>query len=296
MLPALVFSQEATGAMAEFPPLDWQDVARRRLGRLGDPLIYRPAVDSTNTVAAALAPHEAPVGAVIVADYQTAGRGRLGRRWLAAPNTGLACTVVLSALDPAWSAPMVVGLAVLGALRGLGVPATLKWPNDALILGRKCSGILIEARSVPGTPRLLAGIGINVYSSDPSLPTATHLAAHTTDAPRREDLLVDLMTGIEHWRSRALDDPARVREIWAAGLDTIGREVTVQTGTGTLRGMAVGVSDDGGLVVRSASGATVVIQAGDVTLSAGPAIPRNESPTHPTSGVVPRRLPNGGTE
>ena len=274
--------------MSDYPPLDWRETARRRAGALGDPLIYRASVDSTNTLAAALAPQAAPVGAAIVADHQTAGRGRLGRRWSAAPNTGLACTVVLAAPDPSWVAPMVVGLAVLDTLRGLGLPATLKWPNDALLFGRKCSGILIEARSVDGTPRLLAGIGINVYSSDPSLPNATHLAAHMTQTPRREDLLVDLLAGIEEWLARAMDDPARVREVWAAGLETIGREVTVQTGTGTLRGTAVGVSDDGGLLVRPTNGATVVIQAGDVTLSAVPAVPLNEDRTRRASGVDPR--------
>lgn len=270
--------------MVEFPPLDWQDVARRRAGALGDPLIYRASVDSTNILAAALDARAAPVGAVIVADHQTAGRGRLGRRWLAAPNTGLACTVILGALDPAWTAPMVVGLAVLDTLRGFGLPSTLKWPNDALLFGRKCSGILIEARSGNGAPRLLAGIGINVLSSDPSLPNATHLAAHMTRAPRREDLLVNLLAGIEQWRSLVIADPAQVREVWADALETIGREVTVQTGTGTLRGTAIGVSDAGGLLVRPAHGATVVIQAGDVTLSAVPVIPLNEDPTRQPSG------------
>jgi len=265
--------------MSEFPPLDWRETAQRLIGGLGDPLIYRASVDSTNILAATLPSHTAPIGTVVVADHQTAGRGRLGRRWLAAPNTGLACTVVLSIPDPTWSAPMVVGLAVLDTLRGVGLPATLKWPNDALVFSRKCSGILIEARSGDDAPRLLAGIGINVFSSDPSLPNATHLAAHMTRAPRREDLLVDLLAGIEAWRSRAMDDPIHVREVWAAALETIGREVTVQTGTGTLRGTAVGVSPDGGLLVRPVHGATVVIQAGDVTLSAKSAVPPSADPT-----------------
>jgi BirA family biotin operon repressor/biotin-[acetyl-CoA-carboxylase] ligase len=278
--------------MSDFPPLDWQDVARRRIGRLGDPLIYRASVDSTNSVAA-LARHAAPVGSVIVADHQTAGRGRLGRPWLAAPNTGLACTVVLASPDPVWVVPMIIGLAVLDTLRGLGLPATLKWPNDALILGRKCSGILIEARPVDGAPRLLAGIGINVFSSDPSLPNATHIAAHSALTPRREDLLVNLLTNIEQWEARAIEAPARVRTVWASGLETIGREVTVHTGTGLLRGAVVGVSDDGGLLVRQANGATVVIQAGDVTLSAAPAVPLNEEPEHDPSGVGPHP-PHGG--
>ncbi|MGH2410232.1 MAG: biotin--[acetyl-CoA-carboxylase] ligase, partial [Chloroflexota bacterium] len=165
--------------MPSYPPLDWREVTRRRLGGIGDPLIYRAEVDSTNALAARLTPKEAPVGAAIVADHQTAGRGRLGRRWLAAPHTGIACTVVLGPMDPMWAAPMAVGLALVETLERRGLPASLKWPNDALIEGRKCAGILIETRRVEGTIWLLAGIGINVYASDPAFPQATHLSAHS---------------------------------------------------------------------------------------------------------------------
>jgi BirA family biotin operon repressor/biotin-[acetyl-CoA-carboxylase] ligase len=253
------------GPMPAFPPLDWQEVARRRAGGLGDPLIYRASIESTSTLAATLSPTEAPVGAVIVADHQTAGRGRLGRRWLAAPNSGLACTVVLGPIAPLWIAPMFVGLALVETLEGYELPATLKWPNDALIAGRKCAGILIETRSVNGAAWLLAGIGINVHSSDPSLPQATHLAAHTARPLRREDLLTDLLTRLEDWQSRAVREPARVRDRWAARLDTIGREVIAQAPAGMLQGLALGVSDTGGLRLRLANGETTIVQAGDVT-------------------------------
>ncbi|MGH2346983.1 MAG: biotin--[acetyl-CoA-carboxylase] ligase [Chloroflexota bacterium] len=262
--------------MPALPPLDWREVARRRTGALGDPLIYRAIVESTNTLAATLSPAEAPIGAVIVTDHQTAGRGRLGRRWLAAPNSGLACTVVLGPLEPLWTAPMLVGLALLRTLEAYGLSATLKWPNDVLLAGRKCSGILIETRSVNGASWLLAGIGINVYSSDPSLPQATHLAAHIPQPPRREDLLADLLAALEEWRARAGREPARVRDLWVARLDTIGRQVIVHTPAGALHGLAAWVSNDGGLRLRLANGDTTVVQAGDVTLS-GPAGSRGDN-------------------
>lgn len=266
--------------MTSYPPLDWQAVARRRRGGIGDPLLYRAEVDSTNALAARLTPEEAPVGAAVVADYQTAGRGRLGRRWVAAPNTGLACTVVLGPLDPAWTAPMVVGLALLETLELHDLPASLKWPNDALIEGRKCAGILIETRQVAGTIWLLAGIGINVHASDPALPQATHLSAHSPGPLRREELVVDLLAGLEHWRDRARADAALTRQAWAARLETLGRLVTVQSAQGTIQGLVEGVAEDGGLVLRLVDGTTTTVRAGDVTLGAGTVPePRSAAPS-----------------
>ncbi|HVC80057.1 MAG TPA: biotin--[acetyl-CoA-carboxylase] ligase [Chloroflexota bacterium] len=254
--------------MNSYPPLDWQEVARRRRGGIGDPLLHRAEVDSTNALAARLTPEEAPVGTALVADYQTAGRGRLGRRWVAAPHTGLACTVVLGPMAPAWTAPMAVGLALLETLERHGLPASLKWPNDALIEGRKCAGILIETRQVAGATWLLAGIGINVHASDPAFPQATHLSAHSSRPLRREDLLVDLLAALEHRRDRALADPALTRQAWAARLETLGRLVTVQSAQGAIRGLAEGVAEDGGLMLRLADGSITTVRAGDVTLSA----------------------------
>ncbi|HVA93177.1 MAG TPA: biotin--[acetyl-CoA-carboxylase] ligase [Chloroflexota bacterium] len=255
--------------MPSYPPLDWREVTQRRRGGIGDPFIYRAEVDSTSALAARLPPEEAPVGAAIVADHQTAGRGRLGRRWVAAPNSGLACTVVLGPMDPPWAAPMAVGLALLETLEGLGLPASLKWPNDALIGGRKCAGILIETRRVEEETWLLGGIGINVHASDPALPQATHLAAHSSQSLRREEVLVDLLARLEHWWARASDGPALVRDTWAARLETLGRTVIVQSAQGPIRGLAAGVAEDGGLVLRLANGMSTTVWAGDVTLSPG---------------------------
>ena len=273
--------------MSSYPPLDWQEVARRRRGGIGDPLLYRAEVDSTNALAARLTPEEAPVGAAVVADYQTAGRGRLGRRWVAAPNTGLACTVVLGPMDPAWTAPMAVGLALLETLERHGLPASLKWPNDALIEGRKGAGILIETRQAAGATWLLAGIGINVHASDPAFPQATHLSAHSPRPLRREEILVDLLAALEHWRARAHADPAPTRQAWAARLETLGRLVTVQSAQGAIRGVAEGVAEDGGLVLRLADGSTATVRAGDVTLGAG-MVPEPRSAAAPSGSGDPR--------
>ncbi|HWE60394.1 MAG TPA: biotin--[acetyl-CoA-carboxylase] ligase [Chloroflexota bacterium] len=248
--------------------LQWQEVARRRTGRwAAQPILYHRELDSTNTLAARLVPQQAPPGAVVVADYQYGGRGRLARRWLVEPYSALTFTVVLGPLAPAWTAPMVCGLAAVQAIEALAMPATLKWPNDLLVGGKKCGGILIETKPVANASWLLAGIGINVRSVDPGLDGATYLDAHTPTPVRREDLLADLLARLDEWGRRAETDGDAVREAWRAHLETLGRWVAVQTPAGMLEGLATAVAADGGLIVRLADGSFRTVQAGDVTLS-----------------------------
>jgi BirA family biotin operon repressor/biotin-[acetyl-CoA-carboxylase] ligase len=201
---------------------------------------------------------------VIVADYQSAGRGRLGRHWLAAPGDGLLFTVMLAGTEPRWIVPMSAGLALVDALSLSGVDAQLKWPNDVLIDGHKCAGVLIEGRILDGTDWLLLGIGLNVRSSDPTLPAATYVDVHTRRPVAREDILVDLLARLEWWLDQARIDSARVREAWASRLCTLGEDVAVATPTGTIRGVADGVADDGALLLRLPDESRAVIRAGDV--------------------------------
>jgi len=248
-----------------FPALDWRAVAAHRSGsRIGSAVLYVPEVDSTSVAAAARLPSCAE-GTVVVADYQTAGHGRLGRSWIAAPGSSLLFTVVLEGQEPRWAVPMSAGLAIMDALSLSGVAARLKWPNDVLIAGRKCAGILIEGRMAGGTQWLLLGIGLNVRSADPSLPLATFVDAHTPEPVAREDLFVRLLARLEWWLGRAKADPAGVRDAWAANLATLGEQIAVTTSSGTIRGVAVDIAEDGGLIVRLAGGSRTVVRAGDVT-------------------------------
>lgn len=243
-------------------PIDWQSIVR-----LGVPVIYRESVDSTNLLARRLIPHDAPPGAVIIAEQQTAGRGRLGRSWIAAPGAALTCTVILGTLAPAWAASMVAGLGVLDAARALRVPASLKWPNDVLIGDKKGAGILIEAQQLGDELWLLAGIGINVHACDPGLPDATWLDAHAPHAISRTALLRDLLAALSQRSAQARTDPAALRAAWKAELSTLGQVVQVHTPAGSLTGLAVDVDVDGALLLRLPDGAVRAVHAGDVTLS-----------------------------
>lgn len=220
---------------------------------------------STNDDVAALARAGAPEGTVLVAEAQTAGRGRLDRTWTSPPRAGLTFSVLLRpALPPArrtWI-PLLTGLAVQQAVARLGAVETrLKWPND-LLLGddlAKAGGILAQADG----DAVIVGIGVNVSTQRAELPPgATSLAAEAAECTDRDPLLRAILRNLgdlyRGWDGRPLRD-------YADACDTIGREVRVQLPDGSaLTGTATGLDDTGRLVVRTEDGERRV-SAGDVT-------------------------------
>jgi BirA family biotin operon repressor/biotin-[acetyl-CoA-carboxylase] ligase len=225
-----------------------------------------------------LARADAPEGTVVLADVQTAGRGRLQRSWWAPAGSSLLLSVLLR---PGWPArhaqrlTMVCSLAVCEAIAVLaGVEARVKWPNDVLIEGRKVCGILAELDVGPGLggetlQTAVVGIGINVnleFEGAPKLMApATSLMLAAGRAISREELLVALLVGVERRYVAVCQGWSYHRE-WAGRMATLGREVKVSGATETWRGVAVDVDADGALLVRTEEGAVRRVLAGDVTL------------------------------
>nr|WP_281372958.1 biotin--[acetyl-CoA-carboxylase] ligase [Kineococcus aurantiacus] len=222
-----------------------------------------------STNADLLADAGAPDGAVLVADHQAAGRGRLGRTWTAPPRSSLAVSVLLrpTPAPERWSLlPLVTGLAVVDALDALGVQAGLKWPNDVLVTGPdrpgKVCGVLCEARP----DRVVLGAGINVSLRADELPveTATSLVLAGSGSRDRDTVLRRYLRAL---RLR-LDDWEAGRSPLAdyrAVSSTIGAQVRAQLPDGTsLEGEALDVDDDGRLVVRTSDGARTSLTAADV--------------------------------
>src|SRR3990172_8195117 len=155
--------------------------------------VVRAVVTSTMDVLAELAEDGAPEGTVVIADHQTAGRGRLSRSWLAPPGTALLMSILFRPdLPPErlGHVTMAVGLGTLHALDARllsGRRAALKWPNDVLVEGRKIAGLLAEARLSPGRPgAVIVGLGLNVHQTGAALPEgATSLVAEGVKAPER---------------------------------------------------------------------------------------------------------------
>ena len=218
-----------------------------------------PTAGSTNALVAERARAGEAAGLVVVAEEQTAGRGRLDRSWVSPPRAGLTFSVLVRPdLPPAqWPwLPLLTGLAVAQALRSRGrVDAVLKWPNDVLVDGRKVCGVLAE---VPAPGAAVLGIGLNVTTRTDELPheQATSLAlvgAATTD---RDTVLRAVLRSLR----TVLDDPLQARTDYATLCDTLGRRVRLTLpDRRDVEGTVDEVDEDGRLVV-----AGTAYGAGDV--------------------------------
>jgi BirA family transcriptional regulator, biotin operon repressor / biotin---[acetyl-CoA-carboxylase] ligase len=243
---------------------------------------------STNAGLLARAAAGAPEGAVLAAEEQTAGRGRLGRSWVSPPRAALTFSLLVrpETVAPArrgWL-PLLTGVSVASAVRAAaGVDARLKWPNDVLAGPAKLGGILAEATG----DAIVIGIGLNVSTEPGELPPpgpipggtlpATSLRVLGVGSADRDRLLIEILAAFEHryqaWR-QAGGDPDRcgLRAEYTALCATIGRRVRVELpGDQLLSGLAVGVDPDGRLLVRVSDpedpegpDAEVRVAAGDV--------------------------------
>ena len=269
--------------------------------RLGRPVLYFPRTGSTNDVAHERAAAGAAEGLLVIADEQTAGRGRLDRRWWAPPGSSLLMSLLLRpALPPdrAGQLTMCLGLAAVEAIEAVtGLRPALKWPNDLLLEARKLGGMLTELRlKGERLDYAVLGLGVNVnvaFDEGRHLrPPAVAAGAVTTEDQDdssfvirppselvetavslsmvlgrevdRVALLAALLPRCEAWYERALAGESP-HAAWAARLDTVGRRVTVATTTGGVAGMAVGVTPEGALLVRGDDATEHVIWSGDVT-------------------------------
>lgn len=221
---------------------------------------------------------DAEEGAVLVAEEQTAGRGRLDRQWTAPARSGLFFSVLLKPVEvpvARWGwIPLLTGVAVAtGLSRAAGIDTALKWPNDLLVsVGgeeRKAGGILAERAGEAG---VVVGVGINVTLREDELPVpqAGSLAlagAITTD---RDPLLRAVLRSLEEWYGRwraAGGDPvaSRLQEAYAAGCATLGRTVRAELpGDRSITGEAVALDGDGRLVIATEEGVQEPVGAGDI--------------------------------
>jgi BirA family biotin operon repressor/biotin-[acetyl-CoA-carboxylase] ligase len=223
---------------------------------------------STNAVLAERARAGAPEGAVVVAEHQTAGRGRLDRTWQTPPRAALTFSVLLrpNLAASAWPwIPLLTGYAVQAALADRLPAIALKWPNDVLVEERKLGGILVERIDTPTGPAAVVGIGINVTQTLDELPVAlaTSLALELPQAPDRTEVLAQLLASLDGLLP-LLEDPTALRAAYADACSTLGREVQVELPGGVhLRGTALDIDAEGRLVVGGPDGETAV-GAGDV--------------------------------
>ncbi|MFB7428459.1 biotin--[acetyl-CoA-carboxylase] ligase [Streptomyces hydrogenans] len=235
-----------------------------------------PSTGSTNSDLAARAA-ELPEGAVLVAEEQTSGRGRLDRTWSAPARSGLFLSVLLKPDVPAhrlgWL-PLLTGVAAAtGLVKAAGTDISLKWPNDLLVTvdgeERKAGGILAERAGEDG---VVVGLGVNVSlrAEELPVPTAGSLLLADAVSTDRDTLLRAVLRSLADWYGawvRADGDPeaSGVRAAYEAGCATLGRRVRADLpGERMLEGEAVSLDGDGRLVVATEGGGTEAVGAGDI--------------------------------
>jgi BirA family biotin operon repressor/biotin-[acetyl-CoA-carboxylase] ligase len=226
-------------------------------------------VPSTNAVLIDRARGGAPAGAVLVADHQSAGRGRLDRRWESLPGTSLLVSVLLRPQLDVAAVHLVVsaaGLAAVEACRAIGVPASLKWPNDVVVEergeDRKLAGLLAESVVEGGVvTAVVVGMGLNL-ADGPHLPGTGTCVERVRGAAVGRDPLLDAWLEAFDARLEPLD-PERLRAEYRARCATLGREVHIDTPGRSVAGTAVDIDPHGRLVV-DVDGAREVFAVGDV--------------------------------
>jgi len=229
------------------------------------------SVSSTNDVVTSLARDGVRPGVVVFAEEQTAGRGRLGRRWQSDPRLGLWFSVLLRPEMPLAEWPRLtlwIAYAVAQAIRHMHGPEIMvKWPNDLYASGRKVAGILVET-SLGRDPFATAGIGLNVnqVSFPPPIDaTATSLRIQTGAPLDRNVIAAAIIASLDRSFSLVTSDFHEILA-WASGADYLrGRWVSATAGADTCEGVAQGLDPDGFLLIRSAAGAVLRLNSGEVT-------------------------------
>ena len=225
-------------------------------------------IDSTNAWVIAQARAGAGEGLVAHADYQSAGRGRLDRRWEASAGTALLCSLLLRPkleVEELQLCVAAVALSARSALAALGgVRPGLKWPNDLIIDDAKVAGLLAEVVTTDAGVAVVVGIGVNL-TERPAAGTATSVL-EASGVTLHSRVLLDHLLEEMVWRRPLLDDASGRQQLadeYAANLVTLGQPVRVERRDDVLHGVAQRVDDSGQLIVRVASG-DVTVMAGDV--------------------------------
>ncbi|MGW2458418.1 biotin--[acetyl-CoA-carboxylase] ligase [Streptomyces sp. NPDC001761] len=263
------------------PPLNGAALRRglvRQDGLYCDIEVVQRTGSTNSDLVALAAAGDADEGAVLVAEEQTTGRGRLDRRWTAPPRSGLFFSVLLKPTEvpvARWGwLPLLTGVAVAtGLSRAAGVDTALKWPNDLLVTvggeERKAGGILAERAGDDG---VVIGVGINVTlrADELPVPQAGSLALAGALGTDRDPLLRAVLRSLEDWYGRwraAGGDPSasRLQETYTAGCATLGRVVRAELpGDRSVIGEAVALDGDGRLIIATENGLQEPVGAGDI--------------------------------
>ena len=244
---------------------------------IGRPLYYYPEIGSTNDEAFRLGIAGAPEGTAVIADSQTKGKGRLQRVWHSPPGSNIYTSILLRpnySPDQAPQISIAAGVAVAEIINEYCPgQVQLKWPNDVLLNKKKVCGILAQMKtSADVIDFVVVGMGINVNIGYNQLPQdirtiATSLAIETGREIARLELIISLYENLAKWykelTQRGFD---AIKEKWLNLAPMINQDVQIMFRNGGVRGKALGLDDDGSLIILTANNETVKVSAGDATI------------------------------
>ena len=240
---------------------------------IGRRLLYYPDLSSTMDEAGKLGEGDAEEGAVVVAETQTAGRGRQGRIWVSQPGNLLVSVLFRPTLEALPFISIIGGVAAARAVRKVtGLEPQIKWPNDLLIQGRKVAGILAESAIAGDTVwYAVLGVGMNVSlntdQTEEIASFATSVNAAAGKVVPREDLLRQFLMDLDALYLALGQDQSPIEE-WQGLLSTTGQRLEATWGNESFIGVAEGTDPMGNLLLRQDDGSLLTLTAGDVTLGA----------------------------
>lgn len=269
--------QEGSAAVLPYEPMD-PAALKAALGNslFSKRILHHERIDSTNRLLKELALKGSPEGTLVLAEEQTAGRGRRGRTWVSPAGSNLLFSILLRpSLEPGkvFTLTMILALETADTLRrAAGLPVLIKWPNDLYLGGKKLAGILTEFSARDTTvDHVILGMGINLNWHPPVDEgirySATSLQAETGTRFSRNDLLLEILRGLEVSYGEVLrGEIDGYYRRWNDLSLILGRQVTIESESEILEGKAVRIDETGALILEEPDGSTRKILCGDVSL------------------------------
>jgi len=265
--------------MNDFSNLPITQIPSRNLhvnNPIGKFIYFMPSTTSTNDVAMKLGADGCEEGTVVIADKQSQGRGRSGRLWFSPQGINLYFTVILKPELKVVEAPLITLMAAVATVQAVRqvteVAASIKWPNDLQVNGKKLGGILAESKTRGDFIHLIAlGIGLNVNLDlsilpDELKPRTTSLYHELGKAVPRFRLLDEILHCLEKWyKILLLLKQSYLIQSWKSLNTTLGTHVHVETGNTTVLGKAIDIGHMGELIVKTTEGSIIKVVAADVT-------------------------------